>query len=276
MSEERPSVLVERDGAVGTIILNRPERVNAWNTALEEGMINALRELEADEDIRAVILTGAGQAFSSGIDLKDPNTHHVTDVEEALNRRLKSRTAGSNIFDMLSGFKKPIVAAVNGHAIGFGCLIALCCDFVYIAESAQFQLPQVALGIIPAYGGALRVVRAVGNINAAEMILTGRAIDAQTAARWGMAAEVLPDDELLPHAKRMMQVVAGHSPAAIALTRESLKTAIETNNMESAKLSDLHRSLLLSASSETSRRHEAWRQARAQRKREEEQQEGSR
>jgi enoyl-CoA hydratase/carnithine racemase len=258
VTNDNPAVEVEIDGPVATVWLNRPERLNAWSADLSTEMVDRLREVDANDDVRGVVLTGRGRAFSAGADLKNPNTHRVDDVEEALDRR----TGNMAPFDVLTNFSKPIVAAVNGYAIGIGCLIPLACDFIYVAESAQFQLPQTALGVLPAYGGALRLSRAVGNLNAAEMILTGRMISAEEATRWGMASVMLPDDELIDHAQESMRTIAGHPQAAVKLSRESLRANLEANNMRAAELGDIDRFLLLSQLKDTASKHQAWRDGR--------------
>jgi enoyl-CoA hydratase/carnithine racemase len=252
------AVDVEVDGAVATIWLNKPERLNSWSADLSIDLVDALREVEAAEEIKGVVLTGRGRAFSAGADLKNPRTHKTDDVEEAM----AHRTGGSAPFDVLSHYDKPIVCAVNGYAIGIGALVPLCCDFVYAAESAQFQLPQVALGVLPAYGGSLRLARAVGNLNAAEMILTGRMISAEEAGRWGMAAVVLPDDELIPHAQSSMKTITEHPQSAVQLARESLRTSVEANNIRAAEVSDVDRFMLLSQLKDSARQHQAWRDNR--------------
>ena len=258
MTVQQSAVEVEVDGAVATVWLNRPERLNAWSGDLSNDLVDALRRLERDEAVRGVVLTGRGRAFSAGADLKDPGTHRVDDVEAAM----AMRTGTSAPFDVISHYSKPIVAAVNGYAIGIGALIPLCCDFVYVAQSAQFQLPQVALGVLPAYGGALRLSRAVGNLNAAEMILTGRMISAEEATRWGMAAAMLPDDELLPHAQAAMKTITEHPQSAVQLARESLRAGLEANNMRAAETSDVDRFLLLSQLRDSARKHQDWRDGR--------------
>ncbi len=258
MTNDNPAVEVEIDGPVATIWLNRPERLNAWSLDLSTELVDRLREVDANDDVRGVVLTGRGRAFSAGADLKNPNTHRVNDVEKALARR----TGTMAPFDVLTRYSKPIVAAVNGYAIGVGCLIPLACDFVYIAQSASFQLPQTALGVLPAYGGALRLARAVGNLNAAEMMLTGRMISAEEATRWGMASVMLPDDKLIDHAQESMRTIAGHPQSAVQLSRESLRANVEANNMRAAELGDVDRFLLLSQLKDTAAKHQAWRDGR--------------
>lgn len=254
------AVFVEIDGAVATVWLNRPERLNAWSSEIAAGLLDTLRALEENPDVRGVILTGSGRAFCAGADLKNPLTHRTVDIDSALDQRVEN--PGSPHFDLVSHYKKPIVAAVNGYAVGIGCLLPLCCDFIYASRSARFRLPQVALGVMPAYGGPLRLARAVGNLNAAEMILTGRIIDADEALRWGMVTALLDDDELLPYAQRQMQLIASHPQAAVAFARESLKMSLDNGDIRAAERADLHRFMLLSQRSDTAARHQAWREGR--------------
>ena len=160
MSAE-PAAVTEIDGdGVATVWLNRPDRLNAWGTDIASALLDALRSAEADPGVRGVVLTGKGRAFSAGADLKNPATHRIDSMEEYLGSQVADR--GRPMFDLVSHYAKPIVCAVNGYAIGIGCLVPLCCDFIYAGEAAKFQLPQVSLGILPAYGGELRLARADG------------------------------------------------------------------------------------------------------------------
>jgi enoyl-CoA hydratase/carnithine racemase len=252
-----PAVLVETDAAVSTLWLNRPERLNAFGRDLSSELIAALDRIAMDPEVRGVVITGRGRAFSAGADLKDPRTHRTDDLDQAM-----ESPHARGIFDVLSSYPKPVVAAVNGYAIGVGCLMTLCCDFIYASEAGKFMLPQVRLGILPAYGGGLRLARAVGNLNAAEMILTGRTVSAQEAAGWGMVTRVLPADELVPYAQEMMRTVAGHPPVAVRLARESLRQGIDSGSMRSTELGDTHRLMLLTARQDTAGQHQAWRDNR--------------
>ena len=254
-----PAVVVETNGAVATIWMNRPERLNAWSRDLSTGLLDALAQVAADPEIRGVVWTGRGRAFSAGADIKNPDTHRTNDLEAALD---ESITRGPNAFDVLSSFPKPIIAAVNGYSIGVGCLTPLCCDFIYAAESAKFQLPQVQLGVMPAYGGGLRLARLVGAQNAAEMILSGRMVTAREEAAKGMVARVFPDADLVPAAQEMMRTIAGHPPVAVKMARESLRTGVESGDMHAIELADAHRLLLLMTRRDTANQHQAWRERR--------------
>lgn len=255
-----PVVIVETDEeGVASVCLNRPERLNAWSEDLSAALLEALDKIAADPAVKGVVLTGRGRAFSAGADLKDPQTHRVDSIEEALE---SPSARGRPIFDLVSHYDKPILCAVNGYAIGVGCLVPLCCDFIYAARSAQFQLPQVSLGILPAYGGALRLVRAVGELNAREMILTGRKITAEEAYHWGLVSRLLSDDELMPVALQTMRSIVQQPPYAVSFARESIQMAVDANNMRAAELSDAYRSLILQQLQDTKRRHDTWRSRR--------------
>jgi enoyl-CoA hydratase/carnithine racemase len=260
MSAE-PAVLTEVDGdGLATVWLNRPERLNAWSTEVGTALIDALRGAETDSKIKGVVLTGKGRAFSAGADLKNPATHRIDSIEEYLESQAAER--GRPTFDLVSHFKKPIMCAVNGYAIGIGCLMPLCCDFIYAGESAKFQLPQVTLGILPAYGGALRLARAVGKLNATEMILTGRMVTAQEALNWGMVSRLFPDAELLQVSRDTMRSILQKPAHAVSFARESTATAVDANDMRAAELSDAYRFMILSQLRETKDQHEAWRKGR--------------
>ncbi len=255
MNQNSDEVTVTIHDAVATVSLNRPERLNAWSPEIGEGLLAALAAVSADESARTVIITGAGRAFSAGADLKNPDTHKVEHVEEYLLNHPK----GPPIFEVLSSYPKPVLAAVNGYSIGVGCLVPLCCDFVYASTSAKFQLPQVTLGILPAYGGALRLARAVGNLNAAEMILTGRMVSASEAASWGMVSRVLADEELLPTAQAVMADIARKPQIAVSLARESLRASVDSGNMREAELGDAYRYVVLAQTRDAATVHDAWR-----------------
>lgn len=249
-------VLIERQGAVALLSFNRPERLNAWSPDLGAALLQRLGEAERDESVRGVVLTGVGRAFSSGADLKNPRTHTVESPEAHL-----ARLRGSPVFDTIENYPKPIISAVNGYAIGIGCLVPLCCDFVLASEQAVFCLPQVSLGILPAYGGTLRLARFVGRGNALNIALTGRKVRAEEALRMGMVVSVLPQDALVPEAIKTMQGIADMPVQAVRLARESLRQGYE-GGMAATAHADLYRFMALSQTSDRAARHEAWRTRR--------------
>jgi enoyl-CoA hydratase/carnithine racemase len=246
-------VLVERHGAVALISFNRPERLNAWSPEIGAGLLARLREAEADDAVRGVVLTGVGRAFSAGADLKNPRTHAVESPEEHL-----AKLRGSPVFDAVETYPKPIISAVNGYAVGIGCLVPVCCDFILAGEQAVFCLPQVSLGILPAYGGTLRLARLVGRGNALNIALTGRKVGAEEALRIGMVVSVHSQETLVPEAIKLMQGIADMPVHAVRLARESLRLGYE-GGLAATAHADLYRFMALSQTSDRANRHEAWR-----------------
>src|SRR5260370_34016711 len=147
-------------GPTGILTLSRPQARNCWGQDYADGLIRHLDEAADDDEVRSVILTGdeAGGASSAGANLRDPNTHNTRSAEAFLKRMGRARNLPSNL---VSDFPKPVIAAVNGYAIGIGCIITFCCDLIMASERAEWRLPQVALGILPNYGGATRVGRSI-------------------------------------------------------------------------------------------------------------------
>ena len=188
------TIEVRRDGGAATIRLNRPEALNAWNAALGDELLDAVRAIAADDSVRAVCVTGAGRAFSSGGDLRDmaarPRTPdgHV-DVYTSLTTTFHPILTGLRTMD------KPVVAAVNGPAVGIGCSLALSCDLLVAAESAYLSLAFARIGLVPDGGASALVSARAGGGRALEMAMLGDRVSAATALRWGLVNEVLPDDE---------------------------------------------------------------------------------
>jgi enoyl-CoA hydratase/carnithine racemase len=247
------AVLSVRHGPVALISLNPPERLNAWSPDIGAGLLQRLREAADDESVRGVVLTGTGRAFSAGADLKNPRTHAVESPEQHL-----AALRGNPVFDTIETYAKPIISAVNGYAVGIGCLVPLCCDFILAGEAAMFCLPQVSLGILPAYGGTLRLARFVGRGNALNIALTGRKVGAEEALRMGMVVSVLPSEQLVPEAIKTMQGIAEMPVHAVRLARESLRLGYE-GGLAATAHADLYRFMALSQTSDRAARHEAWR-----------------
>ncbi len=187
------TVSVERRGPVLTITLNRPEALNAWTRELGEELRRAVEDAAADPEVRAVVVTGAGRAFSAGADLKagfDPTPEGLPDVGAALRERYHPVIAG------IRAMPKPVVASVHGAAAGIGCSLALACDLVVAAESAYFLLAFVNVGLVPDGGSSLLVPERVGMARAAEMAMLGERIPARLALEWGLINRVVADDAL--------------------------------------------------------------------------------
>jgi 2-(1,2-epoxy-1,2-dihydrophenyl)acetyl-CoA isomerase len=189
------SVNVRFDSGAATIELNRPEALNAWNAQLGADLLAALSQAAADDAVRAVILTGAGRAFSSGADLKDMSGGHTTpdgrpDVYRTLTERYHP------IMAAIREMGKPVLAAVNGPAVGIGCSLALCCDLIIAAESAYFLLAFVNIGLAPDGGSSVFVPSRVGAARATELAMLGERLGAEQALEWGLINRVVADDQL--------------------------------------------------------------------------------
>ncbi|MEB3022828.1 enoyl-CoA hydratase/isomerase family protein [[Mycobacterium] crassicus] len=203
--------------------LNRPATKNSLNTALLSALNSELAAVRNDDTVRAVVLTGSGGIFCAGADIADFDAIR----EEAL---LGDRASvGGNIFTDLGRFPKPVLAAVEGLALGGGCELALACDIVIAGESAKFAVPEVKLGVIPGGGGTQRLVQAAGKSTAMALLLTGDVVSAQRACAAGIVAETVADGSALEVAVAMAKRIAKNSPLAVALAKDAAITALETS-----------------------------------------------
>lgn len=202
-------VEVTREGGVGWITLNRPDRRNAISLALRAALAEALAALDADGEVRVAVLTGAGSAFCAGVDLKDPgDTRDAKPVSYALDR-----------------FEKPLLAAINGAAVGGGLELALAADLRIASRAASFALPEVKLGSLPGSGGTQRLARAASPAVAAKMLFTGGTILAEEALRCGLVSDVVEPDELLPLATEIAGRIAANAPLSLRAAKLALRTA---------------------------------------------------
>ena len=214
-------VLLEKSDNVAIVTMNRPERLNALGPELSSDLRMAIEEVEKDPEIRAVILTGAGnRAFSVGADLKDPVVHASESITESIDM-FTTWGAGD-----IEAMRKPIIAAINGYAIGGGMEHALSCDIMICSENASFQLPQTALGIIPGFAGP-HLLRRVGKSFTMEMVLTGEIIDAQEALRIGLVNRILPNGELMSKAMTLARSIASKPTISVVLAKQSVARALE-------------------------------------------------
>jgi 2-(1,2-epoxy-1,2-dihydrophenyl)acetyl-CoA isomerase len=199
------TIAIHRRGSAAIVELNRPETMNAWNRPLGEDLLGAVRAVGGDDEIRAVMVTGAGRGFSSGADLKagfEPTPEGHPDVLTTLRERYHPIILG------LRAMPKPVIAAVNGPAVGIGCSLALACDIVLAAESAYFLLAFVNIGLVPDGGSSAFVPARVGQARAAEMAMLGERVPAPRALEWGLVNRVLPDEELRPGAEELLERMA--------------------------------------------------------------------
>jgi enoyl-CoA hydratase len=215
------NVKYETDGFVAIITIAREKALNALNRKTLDELTWALREADGDARIRAVIVTGAGEkAFVAGADIAE-----MADLP-ALDARAFA-DAGHRAGETIERMGKPVIAAVNGFALGGGCELALACDFIYASERAKFGQPEVNLGVMPGFGGTQRLPRRVGPARAMELILTGDAIGADEALRIGLVNKVVPAAELLAEAKKCAEKIAQKGPVAVALAKRAVRAAAE-------------------------------------------------
>jgi len=217
------NLLLERDGAVASITINRPKVLNALNTQTLDELRRAILELKQDAGVRVVILTGAGEkSFVAGADINELAVQTPTSGRE-------HALAGQHVFDLIENMGKPVIAAINGYALGGGCELAMACTLRIAADTAKLGQPEVALGLIPGYAGTQRLPRLVGKGKAMEMILTGEIIDAQTAFAVGLANHVVPADQLETKTMEIANRIAEKSPIALRLAKEAVKIASRSN-----------------------------------------------
>jgi 2-(1,2-epoxy-1,2-dihydrophenyl)acetyl-CoA isomerase len=209
-----------REG-VATIELNRPETLNAWNWQLGSDLLAALRRAASEDAVRAVLLTGAGRGFSSGADLKDVSGgERMPDGRPDLYKTLTERY--HPIMQLIREMPKPVLAAVNGPAVGIGCSLALCCDLILAAESAYFLLAFVNIGLVPDGGSSLFVPARVGMARATELAMLGERLQAPKALEWGLINDVVADAQLGDHAAALAARLAGGPTRSYAGTKRQL------------------------------------------------------
>ena len=205
---------------VQLIRLNRPEALNALNSQLLEDLGQALDAAAGDAEVRCLVLTGSAKAFAAGADIKE-----MSDKSYAQMMTLDFFTAAARKIEQ---FRKPIIAAVSGYALGGGCELAMMCDFIIASDTARFGQPEINLGVAPGIGGTQRLTRFVGKSKAMDMILTARMMDAAEAERSGLVSRVVPADSLLDEAIAAASKIAAHSPLAVAMNKELVEAAYET------------------------------------------------
>ena len=222
LSQTYETILVERRERVAIIAINRPEKRNALNIQTRAEGAAVLDELRADDSVRVLVITGAGdKAFIAGADIAEFAERTAISQREVMRER--------SLFNAIDGFPKPIIAMVNGYCLGGGCEVALACDIRIASEKASFGQPEINLGIIPGGGGTQRLTRLVGEGKAMELILTGEIIDAQTAFTLGLANHVVPADQLETKTMEIANRIADKSPIALRLAKEAIKLASRSN-----------------------------------------------
>ena len=218
------NILVETRGNVGLITLNRPKALNALSDGLVRDLGAALDVIEADTNIRAVVVTGSEKAFAAGADIKEMAVRSYMDAYLS-----DFITVG---WERITKCRKPVIAAVAGFALGGGCELAMMCDFIIAADTAKFGQPEITLGIIPGAGGTQRLTRAVGKSKAMDLILTARNMDAAEAERAGLVSRVVPAADLIEEAVKAAQKIADQSAPAVIMAKEAVNRAFESSLAE--------------------------------------------
>ncbi|WP_328712716.1 enoyl-CoA hydratase [Nocardia salmonicida] len=217
------TILVETKNRVGWITLNRPKALNALNSAVLDDIVAALDALGRDDEVGAVVITGSAKAFAAGADIKEmaPKSYMDMFMDDYFAR-----------WDRLAQFRKPTIAAVAGYALGGGCELAMLCDILIAADTAQFGQPEIKLGVIPGIGGSQRLTRAVGKAKAMDMVLTGRTIGAEEAERAGLVSRIVPADDLLDVAAEVAETIAAKSLPVAMIAKEAVNRSFETTLAE--------------------------------------------
>ena len=217
------TIICEREGNVATVTLNRPDSLNSINSKLATELEAAFKEFDEDNSIRAVIVTGAGRAFCAGRDIKE-----ISETEPPLVRRR------STYFEAIENTRKPVLAAINGLAVGGGLEIALVCDFRIASEGATFGFGEVKIGVVPLGGGAIRLPRLIGIGKAKELLYFGNQIDAQEAYRIGLVNKVVAAEKLMDEAKNWMRELAERPPVALEMLKSMVNIGMQMDSLASA------------------------------------------
>ncbi len=224
------NVLYEKKGATAYLTLNRPKVLNALNTKTWEELQTAFEAARDDEEVHGVILTGAGdKAFIAGADINE--LAHLTAVEGE-----ESSSFGQAVLNLVENLGKPVIAAINGFALGGGCETAMACTIRIASETAKFGQPEVKLGVLPGGGGTQRLPRLVGKGRALQLILTGEMISAQDAYRIGLVNEVVPAANLIPRAEAILKQIFSNAPIAVKYSLEAVNKGLETSQDEGLAL----------------------------------------
>jgi enoyl-CoA hydratase len=220
------TLLYEKRNNIGYVTVNRPAKLNALNRQVMEELLDCFQTLARDDEVRVVIVTGAGEkAFIAGADINELAAQSPVEGKETSRR-------GQAVLDFIENLGKPVIAAINGYALGGGCELAMACTLRVASENARLGQPEVKLGIIPGYAGTQRLPRLVGKGRALEIILTGEPITAQEAYRIGLVNQVVPPAELMTAAEKLAQKITALAPLAIKFALEAVNHGLETSEAE--------------------------------------------
>jgi enoyl-CoA hydratase/carnithine racemase len=215
---QAPVLVDEVQPGVFQVTINRPERRNALNIEVKDTIAQVVRELDDDPGVRVIVITGAGGAFVAGTDVAEMQS--LTPIEHAL--RVTDR-----MFTTLSNCRTPLIAAVEGYALGGGCELAMCCDIIVASDSARFGQPEIRLGVIPGAGGTQRLLRAVGRYQTMRLLLTGESVDATEAKLMGLVSELTPEGGALSRAMALAVSIASMPPLAVAALKEVVRAGAD-------------------------------------------------
>ena len=213
------NILVEQTGRVAVITLNRPKALNALSSAMEKDVVEAVEGLDSDPGVGCIVITGSEKAFAAGADIKEMKDKTYPGI--FLERFFHD-------WKRLTAARTPIVAAVNGFALGGGCELAMMCDMIIAGDSAKFGQPEIKLGVIPGMGGSQRLTRAVGKAKAMDLCLTGRNMDAEEAERAGLVARIVPSADLLDETMKVAETIASMGKTAAVVAKQAVNRSFET------------------------------------------------
>jgi len=219
---EYNNLIIEIEDGIATLTINRPKTLNALNTDMLRELSRAFDELEGNPKVNVAILTGAGKAFVAGADISEMRDKNAVEGREF-------GLLGQSVFTKVENLSKPVIAAVNGYALGGGTELALSCDMIYASEKAKFGQPEVGLGVTPGFGGTQRLPRRVGLAMAKELIFTGRIIGAEEALRIGLANKVVPQDSLLEEVKTLAKEIASKGQVSVRLAKAVMNRGMDTD-----------------------------------------------
>ncbi len=226
MKRDHETLQVEQVGRIARVTLNRPDALNALNAQVMTELAGLMEEIDRDPSVAVTVLTGAGRAFAAGADIKEMAPQGFSDMY------LADYFAG---WDRFAACRKPVVAAVNGFALGGGCELALMCDIVLASDKAKFGQPEIKLGVTPGMGGSQRLTKAVGKAKAMDLILTGRMMDPEEAERCGLVSRIVPHDALMETATEVAETLAGYSQASLMAAKEMVGRALELSTSEGVR-----------------------------------------
>jgi len=217
------TILTQKKGKIGWVTLNRPKQLNALNSAVMNDVLDAFEQFENDNDVHVIVITGNEKAFAAGADIKEMSGKSYVDV-------FKNNLFGR--WDNISKIRKPIIAGVNGYALGGGCELAMMCDIIIAGDNAKFGQPEIKLGVIPGMGGTQRFTKALGKSRSMELVLTGDLLDVKEAAASGLVSRIVPSNQLNEELEKLANKIAEQSLPSVFLAKECINKAMDLGTTE--------------------------------------------